>query len=170
MELRQRIWNLMGPERRLAAAQAFLENKDQKAAQTQGDALLAQRLHARPVFIRRLPPEKKAAYLSRDMALNAYLWDAVMISYQFSAHRQMLVDFLDAIGIPHKDGHYEGADKLQPPTAETLENGVRELLAKYDRTDVLIYLGAVVIQDATFWANLQPIVDRLESEQVASSK
>ena len=63
MELRQRIWNLMGPERRLAAAQAFLENKDQKAAQTQVDALLAQRLHARPVFIRRLPPEKNYEYI-----------------------------------------------------------------------------------------------------------
>jgi hypothetical protein len=165
MDLRQRIWNLMGPERRLAAAQAFLESKDHKTAQAQVDTLLAQRLHARPVFIKRLPPEKKAGYLSRDMGLNPFLWDAVMISYQFSAHRPMLIDFLDAIGIPHKEGHYEVKDGLQPPTAEALEKGVSELLAKYDRTDVLIYLGAVVIQDEAFWANLKPIVERLESEQ-----
>ncbi len=159
----------MGPERRLAAAQAFLESKDHKAAQTQVDALLAQRLHARPVFIKRLPPEKKAAYLSRDMALNAYLWDAVMISYQFSAHRQMLIDFLDAIGLPHKEGHYEVKGDAPPPTAEALEKGAGDLLAKYDKTDVLIYLGAVVIQDEKFWANLKPIVEKMEAEQPVAS-
>ena len=60
MELRQTIWNLMGEERRLAAARTFWENPEQKGAQRQVELALAQRLHARPVFIKKLPAEKKA--------------------------------------------------------------------------------------------------------------
>jgi hypothetical protein len=168
MELRQTIWNLMGEERRLAAAKSFWESSEQKGAQRQVEQVLAQRLHARPVFVKRLTAEKKAGYLARDMATMPYLWDAVMISYHFAAHQQMLTDFLDAIGIPNDRGHYEAGDKVSPPTAEALEQGVKTLLEKYDRTDVLVYLGAAVTQDDVFWANLKPIVERMAAESAAA--
>jgi len=169
MELRQRIWNLMGEERRLAAAKSFWESSEQKAAQRQVEQVLANRLHARPVFVKKMSAEKKAGYLARDMAAMAYLWDAVMVTYHFAAHRQMLTDFLDALGIPNKDGHYETSEnELPPPSPEALEAAVKALLEKYDRTDVLVYLGAAVTQDPVFWANLQPIVDRMAGEAAAA--
>jgi hypothetical protein len=169
MELRQTIWNLMGEQRRIAAAKAFWENSEQKGAHGQVEQVLAQRLHARPVFVRKLPAEKKAGYLARDMAMLPYLWDAVMISYHFAAHRQMLTDFLDALGIPNDNGHYESSEAaITPPTAETLDKAVATLLEKYDRTDVIVYLGAAVTQDASFWANLKPIVERMAGEAAAA--
>lgn len=168
MDLRQTIWTLMGEERRIAAAKTFWENDEQKPAQRQVEQLLAQRLHARPVFVKRLPAEKKAGYLARDMATMPYLWDAVMISYHFAAHRQMLTDFLNALGIPNDNGHYESGDNVQLPGAETLEGAVKSLLEKYDRTDVLVYLGAAVTQDPVFWANLKPIVERMAQESAAA--
>ena len=169
MELRQRIWNLMGEQRRLAAAKSFWENTEQKAAQRQIEQALAQRLHARPVFIKKLPAEKKAGYLARDMATMPYLWDAVMVTYHFAAHRQMLKDFLDALGIPNDNGHYDAdTNAVLPPTVEALEAAVKALLEKYDRTDVLVYLGAAVLQDDQFWANLKPIVDRMTEESAAA--
>ncbi len=169
MELRQRIWNLMGEERRLAAAKSFWESTEQKGAQRQVEQVLAQRLHARPVFVKKLSAEKKAGYLARDMATTPYLWDAVMISYHFAAHRAMLTDFLNALAIPNENGHYESGGKdVQPPTAEALEAAVKTLLEKYDRTDVLVYLGAAVLQDEEFWANLKPIVDRMAKESAAA--
>ncbi len=168
MDLRQRIWNLMGDERRLAAAKTFWESSEQKGAQRQVEQVLAQRLHARAVFVKRLSPEKKAGYLARDMGSMPYLWDAVMVSYHFASHRQMLIDFLNALGIPNKDGHYEsGENELPPPATDALETAVKTLLEKYDRTDVLVYLGAAVTQDPVFWANLQPIVDRMAGEPAA---
>ncbi len=168
MELRQRIWNLMGEQRRLAAARSFWESSEQKGAQRQVEQMLAQRLHARPVFVKKLPAEKKAGYLARDMATTPYLWDAVMISYHFAAHRQMLTEFLNALGIPNDNGHYESGDSLPPPSAEALESAVKALLEKYDRTDVLVYLGAAVTQDPVFWANLRPIVERMAGESAAA--
>lgn len=168
MDLRHRIWELMGDERRLAAAKAFWDNAEQKGAHRQVEQLLAQRLHARPVFVKRLPNEKKAAYVARDMATAPYLWEAAMISYHFSKHRPMLVDFLNALGIANDNGHYENEANTTPPTAEKLEEAVQAILAKYDRTDVLVYLGVVALQDPVFWANLQPIVDRLLAEPAAA--
>lgn len=168
MDLRQTIWNLMGEQRRLAAAKTFWESEEHKPAQRQVEQLLSQRLHARPVFVKKLPTEKKAGYLARDMASMPYLWDAVMISYHFASHRQMLTDFLNALGIPNDGGHYEAGENVQPPTVEALDTAVKSLLEKYDRTDVLVYLGAAVTQDPVFWANLKPIVERMASESAAA--
>jgi hypothetical protein len=168
MDLRHSIWNLMGEERRLAAAKSFWESSDQKGAQRQVEQVLANRLHARPVFVKRLSAEKKAGYLARDMATMPYLWDAVMISYHFAAHQQMLTDFLNTLGIPNENGHYESGESVQPPTAEAVEQAVNTLLEKYDRTDVVVYLGAAVTQDPVFWANLNPLVERMIGESAAA--
>lgn len=163
-DLRQRIWDLMGEERRQSAAEAFWNSDEQKAAKGQVELLLAQRLKARPQFVKKLPVARKAAYLSRDMAHNAYLWDAAMIAYQFAHHRAMLSDFLNSVGIPNKDGHYESDQEPPQPTAEALQPAVEQLMGKYDKTDAAVYLGALVVQDPTFWAPLRPIVDRLLDE------
>jgi hypothetical protein len=126
--------------------------------------LLAQRLKARPVFVRRLPVDRKAAHLSREMVANPQLWEAAMTAYHFAGHRSMLVDFLDALGIAHKEGHYEMGASPDPPAADALEGAVHQLSAKYRPTDVAVYLGALVIQDPRFWANLRPIAERMLSE------
>ena len=163
-DLRQRIWEVMGEERRQRAAEAFWNSEENKAARGQVEVLLAQRLKARPQFVKKLPVARKAAYLSRDMAHNPYLWDAAMISYQFAHHRAMLSDFLNSVGIPNKDGHYESDQEPPQPTAEALEPAVAALTAKYDKTDATVYLAALVLQDPKFWAPLRPLVDRLLDE------
>ena len=44
------------------------------------------------------------------------------------------------------------------------EAAVQRLLGKYRRGDVGVYLGALVVQDARFRANLRPTVERILSE------
>lgn len=169
MELRQRIWSLMGPERRQAAAEAFWSNPELGAAQQQAEALLAKKLKARPVFIRRLSPDRKVAYLARDLATNAYLWDAALSAYHFAGHRSMLTDFLNAVGVAHEHGHYETVGSAKPPSPEFLEKTIAPLTEKYRKLDVVIYLAALVIQDGVFWANLRPLVERMEKEVEAET-
>lgn len=169
MEMRQRIWNLMGPERRQAAAEAFWSSRELQSLQQQAEALLARQLKARPVFIRRLPLERKAVYLAREMARNDYLGDAALSAYHFAGHRSMLTDFLNTIGIAHENGHYETVGSAAPPSTEALEKAIGQLLDKYRRLDVVIYLGALVVQDRRFWAHLQPIVERMEKEVEAET-
>ncbi len=157
MDLRQRIWKLMGPERRLAAARAFWDSAEQKDAQRTVEMALAQRLHARPQFIRKLSPEKKASYLAGDTP-NPILFQALMFSYHFAGHAAMLADFLNALGIANQGGRYE-AENLSPPSPEALEKAVAELRAKYQPMDVLVYLAALVTSDEQFWAGLRTTVE-----------
>jgi hypothetical protein len=122
------------------------------------------------VFIKRLPPDRKAVYLAREMAANAYVWDAALSAYHFAGHRSMLIDFLDAVGIAHKEGHYDSVGSAQPPSSEMLEKAVGQLLEKYRKLDVVVYLGTLVVQDGRFWVHLRPIVERLEKEVEGEGK
>lgn len=169
MELRQRIWSLMGPERRQAAAEAFWSNPELGAAQQQAEALLAEKLKARPVLIRRLSPDRKAAYLARDLATNAYLWDAALSAYHFAGHRSMLTDFLNAVGVAHEIRPLRDGRLGQTPESRFLESTIAPLTEKYRKLDVVIYLAALMIQDGVFWANLRPLVERMEKEVEAET-
>jgi hypothetical protein len=162
MELRQRVWNLMGPERRLAATQAFWAGKSN--AHADAEALLAKRLHARPVFIRRLPPERKAAYLAQEAAVNPAVWDAVMVVYHLAARRELLTDFLNAVTIPNRNGELEDTDSATPPTAEQLSAAVAAVGEKHSKLDLLVYLAALSLQDDRLWQNLPPIITQLETD------
>src|SRR5438094_693278 len=102
MDLRQRIWNVMGPERRQAAAEDFWGDPGQKPFHAQG--------------------------------------------------------------IRHENGHYELEASAEPASSEALETAVQVLREKYRHLDVTVYLGALVLQDAGFWANLRPIAERMLSE------
>jgi hypothetical protein len=162
MELRHRIWNLMGPERRLAAAQAFWAEKSN--AHAEADTMITKRLHVRPVFVRRLPPEKKAGYLANDPGINAGVWDAVMVSYHLGAQRALLSDFLNAVGIPNDNGRLDNTDSATPPTVEQLNEALRTVGEKHDKLDLLVYLAALSVQDERLWQNLPPVIIRLETE------
>ncbi len=76
----------------------------------------------------------------------------------------MLTDFLDAVGIAHENGHYQSSGSILPPSTETLHNAAPQLLQKYRKVDVVVYLGALVIQDGVFWANLRPIVEQMVAD------
>ncbi len=162
MELRHRIWNLMGPERRLAAAQAFWAEKSN--AHTEAEAMITKRLHVRPLFVRRLPPDKKAAYVANDPGISAGIWDAVMVAYHLGAQRTLLTEFLNAAGIPNKDGRLDNTDSATPPTAEQLNEAVRVVSETHFKLDVLVYLAALSLQDDRLWQNLPPVINQLETE------
>ncbi len=142
----------------MAATRAFCDSSEQKDAQRTVEIALAQRLHARPQFIRKLSPEKKASYLAGDTP-NPILFQALMFSYHFAQHAPMLADFLNALGIPNQGGRYE-AENLPPPSPEALEKAVAELREKYQPTDVLVYVAALLTSDNQFWAGLSPIVEK----------
>jgi hypothetical protein len=93
------------------------------------------------------------------MAANAYLWDAALSAYHFAGHRSMLTDFLNGVGIAHENGYYETVGAAEPPSTETLEKAIGQLRDKFRKLDMVIYLGALVLQNPRFWAQLRPIVE-----------
>lgn len=71
-------------------------------------------------------------------------------------HRGMLIDFLTALGIEHKDGV---VDDLPPNIEDAkLKQAIEQLLAKYPHEAVAVYLNAFYSMNDTGWLNLKQML------------
>ncbi len=81
--------------------------------------------------------------------------DDVVCHWLIRCHREMLVDFLDACGIPHNDGFV--ADEYdESPSGESLVHGIRVIALRYPYRPVIIYLGYFYVWGTGFWEEIPP--------------
>jgi hypothetical protein len=113
----------------------------------------------RPVFLERQPRTERhkdmVATLSRP-ALDAVTGNLIR-TWLLKKYQPMLGDFLDALGIAHKEGV---VDDL-PATVEDakLQSAVDALLAKYPPEVVAIYLQAFNEMNEADWPNLKTMLE-----------
>lgn len=120
---------------------------------------VATALHVRPVYLERQSRTQRHAsmiqILSRpglDVAAGGLLRAWLVQKY-----KSMLVDFLDALGIPNKEGV---VDDL-PATMDDakLKAAVEVLLAKYPPEVVAVYLNAFNDMNEANWPNLKAMLE-----------
>ena len=140
------------------------EEKDIYKAALQG---LANQRNLRAVFIERKPPNERFPWL--QAALGRPAGDALathlLQAWLLGAHKEMLCDFLDGLGIAHSpDGT---VDELPPaPPKETIKTAADSLLAKYPPEAVAIYLNAFRDMDSEVqWPALNEILDETPALQ-----
>jgi hypothetical protein len=113
----------------------------------------------RPVFLERQPrPQRHAAMLATlarptlDMVTSNLLR-----SWLLKKHKQMLADFLDALGIVHNEGVVEEL----PATIDEakLRAAVETLVAKYPPEAVAVYLHAFNEMNEVEWPGLKTMLD-----------
>jgi hypothetical protein len=77
----------------------------------------------------------------------------------------LLVDFLDALGLKHKNGVVDDF----PATLDdaTLKKAIDALLAKYPKEIVIVYLNAFGNMNEAGWANLNEMLEKDERLQLA---
>jgi hypothetical protein len=113
----------------------------------------------RPVFLERQPRAQRhatmLATLSRP-ALDLFTGNLIR-NWLLKKHKTMLVDFLDALAIPHNEGVVEDL----PKTIEDakLNTAVAALLAKYPPEAVAVYLHAFNDMNEVEWPNLKAMLD-----------
>jgi hypothetical protein len=113
----------------------------------------------RPVFLERQPRAERhkdmVATLSRP-ALDAVTGNLIR-TWLLKKYQPMLSDFLEALGIAHKEGV---VDDL-PATVEDakLNSAVDALLAKYPPEVVAIYLQAFNEMNEADWPNLKTMLE-----------
>lgn len=149
----QQIWRQMDPEQRRAAAEALCAGAEYARVQQTFAGVIAAKLHMRPQKAAKLPAEKSAAYLASISDLNEQMAGAVVRAYLFARHEPMLAMFLDELQIPHKHGVIS-ADKVTPPSADSLHAAVERIRAAFAAADVQMYLSALLASDPVAWANL----------------
>lgn len=122
-------------------------------------AAVAQAKHVRPVFLERQPREARNASIITTLA-KPHLENAagaLLRVWLVKKQGAMLVDFMDALGIPHENGAVEDL----PPAMEDekLKAGVDLLLGKYPHEAVAVYLNAFNEMNAAGWDNLQTMLE-----------
>ena len=122
-------------------------------------AAVAQARHVRPVFLERQPRVQRHAEMISTLsrpALEAAAANLIRV-WLVKKQRQMLVDFLNALGLPNNEGV---VDDL-PATMDDakLKSAIESLLAKYPPEAVAVYLNAFNDMNEANWANLKTMLE-----------
>jgi len=149
-----RVWRLLPPDLRVAAANAFWADEQAALEQAEAVALIARQLKFRPKSVLSLPVEKKAKHLAGLAQVSDLLAARLLISYHLEFQRPMMGAFLDELGIAHEDGLIKD-ETPKVPDAATLDKGVKALSAKYPKADVARYFWALLWQDPETWGGLK---------------
>lgn len=124
-------------------------------------------IKARPVYLRRQPFEKRAEAVRRSLSrvVANPVADELLAIYFLECRKDLLVEWLDLVGLAHEDGALE-ADEPEQPAVDALHQAVDAYLAKDDDPDRDLLLRAFAAQQAVEWPALDA---RLESASAGSS-
>jgi len=145
----------MPAEQRLAAADAFWR-EDQSDIQMQHvDAIvtIAKRLNFRPKSVQALPVERRTKLLAQLSDVSDAVATRALISYHFTAKRDLMAAFLDALGIAHDNGMIN-EESVAPPTRDQLVAAIGRLRSAFPAVDVDLYLRTLATLDGDTWAEL----------------
>jgi hypothetical protein len=131
-------------------------------------AAVAQARHVRPVFLERQPRTQRHTAMLGTLARPALEPAAANLirTWLLKKHNAMLVDFLNSLGIPHKEGVVE--ENLPDAMDEAkLRAAVDALLAKYSPEVVAVYLNAFAEMNEVEWPSLKAILESDKRVQLA---
>jgi len=137
---------------------AFIHDSD-KAAYRATLKSVADARKVRTVFLERQPRAQQYAAILTTLVrpTSELLASSVLRQWLLKKHNAMLVDFLTALDIPHKEGVVEEL----PATVEDakLKSAVDTLVSKYAPEVVAVYLNAFNDMNEANWANLKTILE-----------
>ncbi len=151
------VWELMTEEeQRTAAAAAWT------GAEGEGRALLqmtmAKELKFRPQTVRRLSAEKVAGRLAHmAKRLPEDVLFQLLFHFHLAERRELLAEFLDAVGLPHEEGILDLPEDAGPPDAAKVKEAAEGLVKAHGR-DALVYLATLEVADSDFWAGADEVL------------
>ena len=122
-------------------------------------AAVAQAKHVRPVFLERQARDARHASMLTALSkpnLEAAA-GALLRVWLVKKQSAMLIDFLNALGLPHENG---AVDDLPAAMDDAkLKPAIETLLGKYPHEAVAVYLNAFNEMNTANWANLQATLE-----------
>jgi hypothetical protein len=147
---------------------AFTHESD-KPAYKATLAAVAQSRHVRPVFLERQPRTQQHAEMIASLSRPALEAAAggLIRAWLVKKHKAMLVDFLNALGIPNKEGVVDDLPKEMDDAK--LKPAIDTLLAKHPPEAVAVYLNAFNDMNEAHWANLKTLLESDARLQLGSA-
>jgi len=153
------VFAAMPPDR----AVALMSRLSKDASPMFQQALLAAgaAMHARPVYLRKLPFEKQAEAVRRALARVAAngVAEEILAVYFLECRKPLLIEWLDLLGIKHEEGILE-ADRPAAPKRAALEKACDAFCAVDDDPDRALLLRAFAAQSAIDWPDLDALLER----------
>ena len=151
-----RLWKDMPAEKRLVAADAFWreEQSDVQLQHMDAVATIARRLNFRAKSVFALPVERKAKHLSQLADVSDAVATRALISYHFTAKRDLMAAFLDALEIKHENGLIN-EESVPAPSKERIAAAITTLKATFPPEDVDLYLRTLSALDEDTWAEVE---------------
>jgi hypothetical protein len=122
-------------------------------------AVASAALKARPVYLARQPFEKQAEAARRALSRVAanVVAEEVLASYFLQCQADLLVEWLDSLGLAHEKGTLSEERPAEPPP-DVLRKAVDALRAKGDDWNRELLLRAFAAQDAIDWPALETLL------------
>ena len=79
-----------------------------------------------------------------------------------------MVEFLDAVGVPHDDGVLNLPEDAEPPAKDKVEKAGRDLFKAHDH-EALVYLATLRVADKQLWEGLDGLLEEQGAGEVSSS-
>lgn len=149
-----KLWRLMPPDLRLAAATAFWTDDQAALERAEAVALIARQIKFRPKSVLGLPIDRKAKHLAGLPQISDLLAARLLVSYHLEHQRPMMGSFLDLLGIKHEEGLIAD-ESPTAPEAEALDRAATELVKQYPPADVSRYFWTLLWQDPETWGGLE---------------
>jgi len=113
----------------------------------------------RTVFLERQPrPQRHATMIAALNRPNLEVVAGTLLrTWLVKKHKDMLVDFLNSLGIEHEDGVVEGLPESVDDAK--LKEAVESLLGKYPHEAVGVYLNAFNDMNEANWQNLKSLLE-----------
>jgi hypothetical protein len=122
-------------------------------------AAVAEARKLRPVFLERQPRPQRHASMLQTLARPSLemVTGNLVRTWLLKKYNAMLADFLDALGIPHKEGVVDDLPKTMDDAK--LRSAVDVLLGKYPPEVVAVYLNAFNEMNEVEWPNLKTLLE-----------
>jgi len=157
------VWELMTEEEKKASAAALWTNADRESRMAV-EMLVAKEMKFRPQSVRKLSAERVAPRLAR---IAETLPETVFFQFLFHLHmdqrREIMVTYLDAVGLPHKDGVLDLPEDAEAPTADATVSPAKDLIADKGR-EALVYLATLAVADEAFWSTMLPVLEEWDED------
>jgi hypothetical protein len=151
------VFARMTPER----AHALLEGlrKEAPGMYTQALGAASVFLHARPHFVAKQKPERRAQLVRQALSRVATnpVAEEVLAAYFLQVRKPLLIEWLDALGLEHEEGSLK-ADAPPEPERSALEKAVRAFRKGDDGPERELLLQAFAAQSAIEWPTLEALL------------
>ena len=117
-------------------------------------------MKSRPQYLFRQPIEKRGAAVRRALARVASgpIAEEILATYFLECRKEVLVAWLDGIGLEHEDGVLKD-ESPACPEEKKLAKQVKAFLGKDDDPDRALLLAAFAAQSAIDWPTLDALVE-----------